>query len=122
MVELKDKIILAVKTVIANEASVETEDGETIGLYLESNNVDHIAQQVADDLSAEENRIRRDTVRKVVNKIGAVAHEMQITARILYQGKNQSQAQRAYGEQCAAQKIMEELTKLAAEYGAEVEE
>lgn len=69
MINLKDKIILAVKTVIANEASVETEDGKTIGLYLESNDVDHIAEQVADDLSAEENRIRRDTVREFVRKV-----------------------------------------------------
>lgn len=122
MINLKDKIILAVKTVIANEASVDTKDGETIGLYLESNDVDHIAEQVANDLSAEENRIKSDTVREFVEKIGAVALQMRYEASRVYQGRNQSKAQFAFGEKNAIINLMEQINALAEEYGAEVEE
>lgn len=104
MINLKDKIILAVKTVIANEASVETEDGKTIGLYLESNDVDHIAEQVADDLSAEESRIKRDTVVEFVRRIKEIYDE----SDRLYRGYD-------------IIALWSDIIYLAKEYGAEVE-
>lgn len=112
MINLKDKIILAVKTVIANEASVETEDGKTIGLYLESNDVDHIAEQVADDLSAEENRIKRDTVRGFVEKLNNVLTEF------LHQDREDSCQYYLMNYDV----LQDRISALAAEYGAEVEE
>lgn len=67
-------------------------------------------------------RKQSDTVREFVKKIGKVAFEMYLTAKDAYQGRNQAEAQQAYGAMGAITKLMAQIIVLAAECGAEVEE
>lgn len=48
----KDKIILAVKNSIANNASIDSYDGTILSLSLDSLDVDHIAEAVAEEVLA----------------------------------------------------------------------
>lgn len=67
-------------------------------------------------------RKQSDIVREFVKKIGKVAFEMHLTAKDAYQGRNQADAQQAYGAMDAIKKLMAQIIVLAEEYGAEVEE
>lgn len=67
-------------------------------------------------------RKQSDTVREFVKKIGKVAFEMHLTAKDAYQGRNQADAQQAYGAMDAIKKLMAQIIVLAEECGAEVEE
>lgn len=67
-------------------------------------------------------RKQSDTAREFVDKVGKIAFEMHMTAKDVYQGRNQAEAQQAYGATDAIKKLMAQIIVLAAEYGVEVEE
>lgn len=67
-------------------------------------------------------RKQSDTVREFVEKIEEVALQMRYEASRVYQARNQSKAQFAFGEKNAIENLMQQINALAVEYGAEVEE
>ena len=67
-------------------------------------------------------RKQSDTVREFVEKIEEVALQMRYEASRVYQTRNQSRAQFAFGEKNAIENLMEQINALAAEYGTEVKE
>lgn len=64
-------------------------------------------------------RKQSDTVREFVTKAGEIACEMYLTAKNAHQGRNQAEAQQAYGAMDAIKKLMAQIIVLAAEYGEE---
>lgn len=48
----KNKIILAVKNNIANQSSIESYDGVVVRISLDSLDIDHIAEDIAEEVMA----------------------------------------------------------------------
>lgn len=76
--------------------------------------------ELSEHLFAKGYRKQSDTVREFVEKIEEVACQIRYEASRVYQGRNQAEAQQAYGAMDAIEKLMRQINELAKEYGAEV--
>lgn len=64
-------------------------------------------------------RKQSDIVQELIEKICAVALKIRYKASRVYQGRNQAEAQQAYGAMDAIKKLMEQIDNIAKEYGVE---
>ena len=76
--------------------------------------------ELSEHLFAKGYREQSDTVREFVEKIEEVALQMYYEASRAYQGRNQAEAQQAYGAMDAIEKLMQQINEFDKEYGAEV--
>lgn len=78
--------------------------------------------ELSEHLFAKGYRKQSDTVREFVEKIEDIACQMRYEASGVYQGRNQAEAQQAYGAMDAIEKLMRQINELAKEYGVEVKD
>lgn len=69
--QVKDEIILVVKEAIGDNTTLAAVDWEPA--ELDSNDVDHIAEEVADRLYVDGWRKQRDTAMEILQKVGNIS-------------------------------------------------
>ena len=77
---MKDSIILLVKECIAANVSIQSEKGVPIGLFLDDNDVDHVAEEVAERLLAD--GWRKSPCAQIVGESVVCKREIQLLLRL----------------------------------------